>query len=184
MIWGPRWPNSSVRTGWCWASATGFRSSPRRGLLPEPDFSENYQQSVTLADNDSGKFEDRWVWLKSFSEQCVFIEPDRMIYLPVAHAEGKFVPRDDATLKKLIDNDQVVFRYVTEDGGKPQYPDNPNGAVDNIAGICDPTGRILGLMPHPERHVSLTQHPRWTRLGQGVVPHGKVIFESAVNYFA
>ena len=87
-----------------------------------------------------------------------------IIYIPVAHAEGKFVPRDKETLKSLKENQQIVFQYCTSDGSEALYPENPNGSVDHIAGICDVTGRVLGLMPHPERHFHFTQHPFWTRL--------------------
>jgi len=161
----------------------GFQVLVKSGLLPEVRPADQFAQSVTLSDNDSGKFEDRWVWLKSFSETCVFIEPGRLIYLPVAHAEGKFIPRDDVTLKNLKTNGQVVFRYVNAAGKPDGYPANPNGSVDDIAGICDPTGRILGLMPHPERHIDRTQHPHWTRLPNNHEPDGKLIFANAVRYF-
>ena len=161
----------------------GFQVLVKAGLLPEVRASENYEQRVTLSDNDSGKFEDRWVWLKSFSDKCIFIEPDRMIYLPVAHAEGKFIPRDEAVLERIKSNDQVVFRYVDEKGNSVGYPGNPNGSVDDIAGICDPSGRILGLMPHPERHIQRTQHPHWTRLAESRPGDGRAIFTRAVKFF-
>jgi len=162
----------------------GFQVLVKAGLLPEVQRAEDFEQTVTLADNDSGKFEDRWVYLKSFSETCVFINPGQTIYLPVAHAEGKFIPRDDATLERLKRNGQVVLRYVDQAGRPGPYPVNPNGSVDDIAGICDPTGRILGIMPHPERHIRRTQHPHWTRLADNHDPDGKVVFSRAVAYFS
>ncbi|NLX04010.1 MAG: phosphoribosylformylglycinamidine synthase I [Phycisphaerae bacterium] len=162
----------------------GFQVLVKAGLLPEVKPSEDFQQEVTLSDNDSGKFEDRWVWLKSYSDRCVFIEPDRMIYLPIAHAEGKFIPKSEAVLERLKANGQIVFRYVDNKGQFGSYPISPNGSVDHVAGICDPSGRVLGLMPHPERHVKRTHHPHWTRLGEAHEGDGRVIFDRAVRYFA
>jgi len=151
--------------------------------LPEPEFNTEFSQKVTLSDNDSGKFEDRWVWLKSFSKKCVFIKPGELIHLPVAHGEGKFIARDEATLRQIQANDQVVFRYVDENGNTGPFPINPNGSPDDIAGICDPSGRIFGLMPHPERHITLTQGPTWTSGKKNHKPDGIKIFQNAVEYF-
>ncbi len=162
----------------------GFQVLVKAGLLPEVQPSDEFQQQVTLTDNDSGMFQDQWVWLKSYSTKCVFIEPGRLIYLPIAHAEGKFIPKTDQVLENLKANDQIVFRYVDEDGQPGPAPTNPNGSIDNIAGICDTTGRILGLMPHPERHILRTQHPRWTRMAQNTEGDGKTIFDNAVKYFS
>jgi len=82
-----------------------------------------------------------------------------IISLPIAHGEGKFVPRDSSVLETLKQQDQAALRYVDERGKPGAYPINPNGSIDDIAGICDPTGRVLGLMPHPERFVDITHHP-------------------------
>lgn len=143
------------------------------------------EQAATLTLNDSGKYEDRWVRLKVTSDKCVFLQGIEQMYLPVAHAEGKFVPRDADTLAALEQNGQVVLRYARLDGqpGEPSYPDCPNGATGAIAGVCDPTGRILGLMPHPERHIDPTQHPRWTREPAREFGDGWKIFDNAVKYF-
>ncbi len=161
----------------------GFQVLVKTGLLPGP-FSRGVEQTTTLAFNDSNKFEDRWVYLRADSDKSPFIRKGQMIYLPVAHGEGKFVTNDETTLNAIRDNDQVVFRYVDADGntGAP-YPVNPNGSVDDIAGICDTTGRVLGLMPHPERHVLPTQHPRWTRDGLKDEGDGMQMFRNAVEYF-
>ena len=97
------------------------------------------------------------------------------MYLPVAHAEGKFIPRDDAVLRQLDAAGQLVLRYV--------HADNPNGSTADVAGVCDATGRVLGLMPHPERHIDPTQHPRWTRGQAGPVGDGLKVFQNAVGYF-
>jgi phosphoribosylformylglycinamidine synthase len=108
--------------------------------------------------------------------------PDIVLF-PVAHAEGKFVTKDDATLQFLKENGQVIFRYCSENGQPVAYPGNPNGSVDNIAGITDRTGHVLGLMPHPERHFVFTQHPAWTRFGKkSGYGDGARIFQNGVTY--
>jgi phosphoribosylformylglycinamidine synthase len=139
-------------------------------------------KSVSITYNDSGKFEDRWVYLAPQTEKCIFIEPGRQIYLPIAHAEGKVVTKDEAALKTLKSEGYVAFKYVDENGEEGPYPVNPNGSVDSIAGLTDTTGRVLGLMPHPERHVRPTQHPHWTRLKNRKDGDGMTIFNNAVKY--
>ncbi|MHC4423242.1 MAG: phosphoribosylformylglycinamidine synthase I [Planctomycetota bacterium] len=140
----------------------GFQVLVKAGILPGDGSTK--QEAVTITYNDSGKYEDRWVYLAPQTERCIFIEPGRQIYLPVAHAEGKVVTKDEATLEKLKSEGHIVFKYIDKDGKEGGYPVNPNGSVDSIAGLTDSTGRVLGLMPHPERHVRLTQHPHWSRL--------------------
>jgi len=147
--------------------------------------SKTGNQAVTITYNDSGKFEDRWVYLAPQTDRCIFIEAGRQISLPIAHGEGKVVTRDEATLDRLKSEGRVAFKYVDKNGREGDYPVNPNGSVDSIAGLTDNTGRVLGLMPHPERFVRPTQHPHWTRLkgkfenGQG---DGMTIFNNAVKY--
>lgn len=143
---------------------------------------ESDNQSLTITYNDSGKFEARWVYLAPQSDRCVFIEPGRQIYLPVAHAEGKIVVRDEATLDELKSEGRVAFKYVDKDGEEGDYPVNPNGSTESIAGLTDATGRVLGLMPHPERYVRATHHPRWTRREKDVDADGMTIFNNAVKY--
>jgi len=160
----------------------GFQVLVKAGLLPDIHL-DNGKQSVTLAHNDSGKFEDRWIYLEPVSTKCVFTHGiEKIVYYPVAHGEGKFVPADESVLQQLTTNDQIVFRYTNPDGAPAGYPWNPNGSVENIAGICDPTGRIFGLMPHPERHFHPTHHPRWTREGLKAEGDGAIIFRNAVAY--
>ncbi|MBN1560545.1 phosphoribosylformylglycinamidine synthase I [candidate division KSB1 bacterium] len=159
----------------------GFQVLVKAGLLPRVDLEET--QDVTLTFNNSGKFEDRWVHLQVNESPCVFTqEIKKQVYFPVAHAEGKFVPRNSKVLALLQKNRQIVFRYVMP-GGAADYPYNPNGSVDDIAGICDVTGRVLGLMPHPERHLAPTNHPHWTRLGLAEEGDGVAIFRNAVHYY-
>jgi len=158
----------------------GFQVLVKAGILPGSN-STGHQEEVTITYNDSGKFEDRWVYLAPQTERCIFIERGRQIYLPIAHAEGKVVTRDAATLEQLKSGRHVAFKYVGEDGEEGDYPINPNGSVDSIAGLTDTTGRVLGLMPHPERFVRPTQHPRWSRL-KNVDGDGMTIFNNAVKY--
>lgn len=155
----------------------GFQVLVKSGLLPGND---SLDQEASLIINDSGKFEDRWTYLKSAASKCVWTKSlPEMIYLPVAHGEGKFIVKDKTTLKRLHDNNEVVFRYCGAAGKFSGYPDNPNGSIDNIAAICDQTGRILGIMPHPERHVNARQHPRWQGQKEG---DGLRIFRNGVEY--
>jgi len=159
----------------------GFQVLVKTGILPGNDGLAP-GEAATLAPNDSQKYEDRWVTLEVDETPCVWLPPDgRRIELPVAHGEGKFVPRSIDVLAALKEGKQIVLRYVRPDGGEAGYPENPNGSVDGIAGICDPTGRVIGLMPHPERYTCLRQHPRWTR-GEGRDPgDGRAFFENAVK---
>ena len=136
-----------------------------------------------LAFNDSAKFEDRWVPLEVASPRCIFLRDIERMYLPVAHAEGKVVLGSVEQLAELREAQQVALRYGTGEAETADYPANPNGSTGDIAGICDATGRILGLMPHPERYVHYTQHPRWTRETLPEHGDGMAVFENAVAYF-
>jgi len=155
----------------------GFQILAKSGLLPGND---QLIQEASLIINDSGKFEDRWSYLRVAKNNCIWTKDlPEIIYLPVAHGEGKFILPDKKILKRLKDNRQVVFQYSNAQGKPSGYPDNPNGALENIAGICDKTGRILGLMPHPERNISLRQHPSWKNNEAGI---GLKIFKNGINY--
>jgi phosphoribosylformylglycinamidine synthase len=160
----------------------GFQILVKAGFLPA--YNGKRDQTVTLTWNDSGKFEDRWIYLKKVGdERCIFTRGiDKVITFPVAHSEGKFIARDEETLKTLKEKGQVVFQYVDQEGNPAQYPFNPNGSMGDIAGICDPTGRIFGLMPHPERHAVPTQNPLWTREGLKEEGDGLIIFRNAVEF--
>ena len=160
----------------------GFQVLIKSGvLLPDDDSGPQ----ATLAWNDSGRFDDRWVHLKVDGSKCVFLRDVDQIYLPMAHAEGKFVARDQATFDSLETAGQLTLRYCRADGQPAQgAPDNPNGSMGNVAGCCDASGRVFGLMPHPERFLDPTNHPAWTRLEK--LPsegQGRVIFRNAVRFF-
>ena len=163
----------------------GFQVLIKSGILLRDD--PELGPVATLTWNDSGKFEDRWVNLSTHGNRCVFLTEIDSMYLPVAHAEGKFVFRDTDTRGELDQNGQLVMRYSSLDstgGNAVQYPLNPNGSDDNVAGVCDDTGHVFGLMPHPERHIEPTQHPHWTRRETLEVGDGLRLFQNAVNYFA
>ena len=159
----------------------GFQVLVKTGILPGNNSNNNHQE-ITITYNDSGKFEDRWVYLAPQTDKCVFIEPGRQIYLPVAHAEGKIVTKNEASLEQLKSAGHVAFKYVGENGNEGAYPINPNGSMDSIAGLTDTTGRVLGLMPHPERFVRPTHHPHWSRLKEKPASDGITIFNNAVKY--
>ena len=161
----------------------GFQALVKSGLLPGLDSEEPNGQSVTLTRNDSGRFECRWVTLRPEPESpCVFTRdlPEK-IYCPVAHGEGKLVPGDDAPLSTLELQNLVALRYAAPDGGAdPGYPHNPNGSAGDIAGICNPAGNVLGMMPHPEDHVVPVQHPRRHRGEAGQL--GLALFQRGVRH--
>ena len=154
----------------------GFQILIQSGLLLDDD--PALGPPATLAWNASGRFEDRWVRLNVGGSRCVFLAGIETMYLPVAHGEGRFVVRELRLLDQLAQCGQLALRYAAA-----AYPDNPNGSMADVAGICDASGRVFGLMPHPERYVDPTQHPRWTR-GEGSTPgDGLAVFANAVAYF-
>jgi phosphoribosylformylglycinamidine synthase len=198
----------------------GFQIMIKSGLLPWAQVKPaTAHTDATLAWNECGRFEDRWIHLRADSDKCIFIPKGEVISLPIAHGEGRFVPRDQSILDTLRNQDQVALRYCDAAGATPSgmgappmsntggsavelpaersdaksasagrseakpapFPINPNGSVDDIAGLCDPTGRVMGLMPHPERFVDITQHPQWTR-GQVKRADGKLFFQRAFEY--
>lgn len=155
----------------------GFQVMVKAGILP--DIRNPQAPPLTLTHNDSGKFECRWTYLLVDKKSpCVFTSGIDTLYLPVAHGEGKLV----TDVRGLREINAVL--YYTDESGNSQagYPYNPNGSMNNIAGICDPTGRIFALMPHPERHVRFTQHPQWTRKKPREYGDGFAIFKNAVEW--
>jgi phosphoribosylformylglycinamidine synthase len=159
----------------------GFQALVRTGLLPDGQVSGEIK--AALIHNDSGRFECRWIKLLIEKTNCIFVmnNEGEQISLQVAHGEGKFYT-DPATLNEIESAGRVVFRYSGE-GALPtdEYPANPNGSLNAIAGICDSTGLILGMMPHPERFVDQIHYPNWRR-GNQLKPQGEAVFQNAVNY--
>jgi len=155
----------------------GFQVLAKAGILPEP--SAKGEPKFTLAGNDSGKFECRWIYLEvNKKSPCVFTRGIDRMYLPVACGEGKVVA-DPEILPRL----NAVVYYTDEDGNRRAgYPWNPCGSMEDIAGICDSTGRVFALMPHPERHIRGTQHPRWLREGVKQYGDGFKVFQNAVAW--
>jgi len=159
----------------------GFQLLTKLGMLPalEGDYT---RRDLTLMGNDKGRFEDRWVnLLVDRNSPCVFTAGIERLYLPVRHGEGKIVGRDSDFTSKLVERHQAVVRYAWPDRDEPtdEYPYNPNGSEQAIAGVCDPTGRVFGLMPHPECFVHRTNHPRWTREELPEEGDGLAIFKNA-----
>ena len=155
----------------------GFQVLVKTGILPGIEGAGT--QPVTLTTNDSGKFECRWVYLQINEDSpCVFTHGIHSLYIPVNHGEGKLVAPSD-----VLDRLNPVLFYADENGDtQAGYPYNPNGSVRNIAGICDTTGRIFALMPHPERFIRWTQHPRWTRETPRKCGDGLQVFVNAVAW--
>jgi phosphoribosylformylglycinamidine synthase subunit PurQ / glutaminase len=171
----------------------GFQVLAKFGLLSDRP-AVDFEQRVTVTYNDSGRFEDRWVWLKKVSGKCPWLDGIDGIYLPVAHGEGKFFAPPEI-IETIENKRQVAFRYVKPDmsAANGEYPQNPNGSLNDIAGICDPSGKILGIMPHPERFLTFYNHPGWTRIKEeykrrnAPVPEegdGLKILRNGVNFFS
>jgi phosphoribosylformylglycinamidine synthase len=158
----------------------GFQALLKAGLIVLPD---EDGPVATLAHNQAGKFEDRWIRLRAHPDRCPFLKGYDELELPVAHGEGRLIVREEWMLQGLKQSGQVVLSYVGPNGGPPAYPHNPSGSQENVAGLCDVSGRVLGLMPHPERHVLPTQHPRWTRRGLAAEGDGLRLFRNAVQFF-
>ncbi len=162
----------------------GFQLMVKTGLLP--GFDRNYQtRSVSLIYNDSGRFEDRWVTCRiSQDSPCIFTNGMDVIELPVRHGEGKLVSMDEEVRTRLADERLVAMQYVHPETGEvtDEYPWNPNGSELSIAGLCDPTGRLMGLMPHPEAFHHRTNHPRWTRQELPEEGAGLMFFRNAIEY--
>jgi phosphoribosylformylglycinamidine synthase len=159
----------------------GFQCLLKAGLIVPPDLDDG--PIATLTHNAHGKFEDRWIYLQATPGKCPFLKGYQRLHLPIAHGEGNFICSKEWILKGLMQTGQVVLRYVDADGQPGGFPVNPNGSQGDVAGVCDPTGRVLGLMPHPERHVQPTQHPQWTRHGLAPEGDGLRLFRNAVEFF-
>lgn len=171
----------------------GFQILVNLGLLPAID--KNYKmRQAALMPNKSARLQCRWIYLKKEDNNCVWTKGVDFIHLPVAHGEGNFYVKEDV-LKKMKENKQIVFKYVKEDGtpANGEFPINPNGAMEDIAAITDPTGKILGIMPHPERFNSFTNEDGWELKKEKLIREGKplpsegeglIIFKNAIKYFS
>lgn len=164
----------------------GFQILVELGLLPALDGPMSEVPTAALYTNDSGRFECRPTVLRNDNRGgCLFtrdVPSKAMLTIPSAHAEGKLMSMDPDFVQRLEDNDQVVFRYVCPDGSPAVYPWNPNGSPSDIAGICNPAGNVMGMMPHPERVITRYTHPDWTRDRRGEEGDGKVIFRSVISH--
>jgi len=160
----------------------GFQLLVKLGLIP--DLAGSHEQETTLTFNDSGRFEDRWVNLRVNEDSpCVFTRGIEKLYLPVRHGEGKFVVRDQGVLARLQEQQLVAVRYADIDARPTmRYPANPNGSIDAVAGICDASGRVFGMMPHAEAFLHRTNHPRWTAEQLPEEGQGVALFRNAVEY--
>jgi phosphoribosylformylglycinamidine synthase I len=157
----------------------GFQALVKSGILPAT--SEN--KDTTLTFNAHGHFECRWVTLQPVSQTCIWTKGlDELIECPVAHGEGNFQTSELFPFSFFLENDQIALTYTYVNGSPAngEYPINPNGSIHDIAGICNPQGNVLGLMPHPENHIHPHQHPQWTR---GINHRGGLaLFKNGVKY--
>ncbi len=178
----------------------GFQVILKAGLLMRHGIDDGdeqlYENQITLTWNNSGRYVDRWVTLKVTSQNSVFLQGKDEFELPIAHAEGRVAVKNDSVLDGLRQNGSIALCYWSKEaaaqvanGADPTALDvlpeiaNPAGSVANIAGLSDSTGRVLGLMPHPERFLFATQHPQWTRNGMRGEGQGLQVFRNAVRYF-
>jgi phosphoribosylformylglycinamidine (FGAM) synthase-like amidotransferase family enzyme len=162
----------------------GFQLMAKLGLVPALEGGYG-KQEVTLTFNDSGRFEDRWVHLQvNTHSPCVFTKGLERVYLPVRHGEGKFLAASPSITKQLTRMGLICLHYADEEYREAtmEYPLNPNGSVEGVAGICDETGRLFGIMPHPEAYLHRTHHPRWTREDLPEEGPGVAFFRNAVDY--
>lgn len=163
------------------AICNGFQIITKLGLVP--DFDDNHEQVASLVENDSGHFENRWVWLKIEKNNSPWLKNIDKLYIPVRHGEGKFIVKDSNILNKLAQNNQIAMKYFNPNSNKVEYPYNPNGSMGNIAGIINKKGNVLGLMPHPEAYIFKENHPRWNENDFNKSEMGLNIFVNGINYF-
>jgi phosphoribosylformylglycinamidine synthase len=159
----------------------GFQIITKLGLLPDLDNSKI--QTASLMENDSGHFEDRWVYLKIINNESPWLKGIESLYLPVRHGEGKFVVKDNDILNSIKKNNQIALKYFNPDSENTEYPFNPNGSIENIAGILNKKGNVFGLMPHPEAFIFNENHPRWQIEDISDQKRGLDIFKNAMDYF-
>ncbi len=174
----------------------GMQIIANLGLIPANNKDEKEPcgtRQAALMHNKKARLECRWIWLKNASNKCIWTRNMDLFHVPIAHGEGNFYTNTEI-LEKMKENDQIAFKYVHDDGSPAngQFPYNPNGAIDDIAGVCDPSGRILGMMPHPERFYSFENEEGWELKKEKLIREGKdlpkdgdglKIFKNAVEYF-
>jgi phosphoribosylformylglycinamidine synthase len=164
----------------------GFQALVKAGILPGENSdkkAESKEEKATLTFNAGGHFECRWVTLRAVSQRCVWTKGlSDLVECPIAHGEGNFQVSGRSLLSTLASQDQIALVYVHPDNSPAngEYPANPNGSLLDIAGICNPQGNVLGLMPHPENHIHAWQHPQWTRAVER--NSGLSIFKNGVKY--
>ena len=158
----------------------GFQVLVKMGLIP--NLGKNYKIEASLSYNDSGLFEDRWVYLKKTSNHSPWLKNRDFFYMPVRHGEGKFIAKNNDILKKINENSCIALQYVNENGNYSVYPHNPNGSDMHIAGITSKCGKIFGLMPHPEVFIFAEQHPHFFRKNITEKDTCMPIFENGINY--
>ena len=162
----------------------GFQILVELGLLPALDDTMSPEPTAALYRNDSSRFECRPTLLRNDNRgKCIFtseIPKKKVLMIPSAHAEGKLLSMDPKFVDRLEENDQIVFRYVAPEG-ETKYPWNPNGSQSDIAGICNPAGNVLGMMPHPERVLTRFTHPDWTRGYDTEEGDGLIVFKSVMK---
>jgi phosphoribosylformylglycinamidine synthase subunit PurQ / glutaminase len=166
----------------------GFQALAKTGLLPGLD-GDYLTRTMSVIYNDCGNFRDQWVTLKANTDSpCIFTKGIDYVDYPVRHGEGKVVFKDNSVLERILSNNLVPLQYCKWQTGElagKEFPGNPNGSANDIVGVCDPTGRVFGLMPHPEAYNHPTNHPLWTRLkyqGKELKAEGLKIFENAAKY--
>ena len=174
----------------------GFQTLMQSGILPGPaqngSPAESDDKTATLTWNDNGRYTARWVDLAVPSTKNVFLKGIERIELPIAHAEGRIAVSDPVVIDRWQETGQLALQYTSPQGSSVSsgqsdplpFPQNPNGSTANIAGLSDRTGRVLGLMPHPERFIDATQHPQWTRKRLTGDGDGLKLFRNAIDYFA
>lgn len=167
-----------ARGGGILGICNGFQVLIKTGLL---DGGKPQQRDVTITWNEPPRFTARWVRLRVETDRCPFLTVGDTMEMPVENAEGRVVVADPSVARRLEGEGRVAVRYVDGDGRTDVYPANPNGSVSGIAGLCDATGRVFGLMPHPDRYFARTHHPGWTRGASGPTPDGLNIFSNAVR---
>lgn len=180
----------------CLGICNGFQVLMKAGVLPSGTVTPDAEPEATLTWNDNGRYTARWVHTRTAGSNSVFLRGIDRLDLPIAHAEGRIVVRNPEVLEKWRAQKQLSLCYATPCGANETasacdltaaelaYPVNPNGSTANLAGLSDPTGRVLGLMPHPERFLFRTQHPQWTRLDLPEQGGGRQVFQNAIDYFA